>query len=117
MHIHVYADPGHAWGKVSEAQLTRLGLTFGDFSNYSYRRGDFIYLEEDGDLTFFVEKHVEVLGKKPTWGEHTGNKESRIRNYFRNASGESYNARYAEFRRAKGLDGGDIASKAVNATA
>lgn len=93
MHIHVYADPGHAWGKVSEAQLTRLGLTFGDFSNYSYRRGDFIYLEEDDDLSRFIIKHVEVLDKKPTWGEHQSNKTSKIRNYDSNEAGDGYHAR------------------------
>lgn len=97
MHIHVYADPGHAWGKVSEDQLKRLGLTFGDFSGYSYRRGNFIYLEEDGDLTHFAKVHNDVLGKPPTWGEHHGEKQSRIRNYASNRPGESYEKRRAEW--------------------
>lgn len=96
MHIHVYNDPGHAWGKVSQKQLERLGLTFGDFSSFSYRRDDFIYLEEDGDLTFFVLKHREVLGSTPTFRDHTSNKPSRIRNYPSNLPGDAYRARRDE---------------------
>ena len=93
MHIHAYTDPGHGWGKVSESQLKRLGLTFGDFSGCSYRRGEFIYLEEDADLSYFIEKHVEVLGSKPTFKTHVGNKTSRIRNYACNSPGETYRTR------------------------
>lgn len=93
MHIHVYSDPGHAWGKVSEFQLERLGLTFGHFSSYSYRRGDFIYLEKDDDLSYFAKVHAEKLGKAPTWGEHHSNKSSRIRNYSRNQPTEAYEQR------------------------
>lgn len=97
MHIHVYADPGHAWGKVSQAQLERLGLSFEDFSGCSYRRGDFIYLEEDGDLTHFAKVHQEKLGKPPTWGEHHGDKSSRIRGYANNRPGPAYEKRYADW--------------------
>lgn len=101
MHIHVYNDPGHGWGKVSQDQLKRLGLTFGDFSSFSYRRNEFIYLEEDCDLSFFIKKHVEVLGKAPTFRDHTGNKPSRIRGYPSNLPGDAYRNRAAAEAQAR----------------
>ena len=101
MHIHVYADPGHAWGKVHKDQLTRIGLEFGDFSGYSYRRDDFIYLEEDGDLTHFAKVHFDKLGAPPTYREHHGNKSSRIRNYASNRPGPSYEKRLADWHAAR----------------
>jgi hypothetical protein len=74
MKITVYADPGHAWAKVSRKLVARLGLTP---SSYSYQRGLYVYLEEDCDLMAFVAAYnrpIEFIDR------HT-NKQSKIRNY------------------------------------
>jgi hypothetical protein len=51
--ITVYSDPGHAWAKVSRAELIRLGL-IDKISTYSYQRKGFVYLEEDCDLGLYI---------------------------------------------------------------
>lgn len=77
----VYSDPGHAWGAVSIADAEKVGLKPADFSNFSYRRGDTLYLEEDGDLTKFAAAFKAQHGVQPKWRERQSNKRSRIRNY------------------------------------
>lgn len=54
MRFTLYYDAGHGWLEVSEAQAASVGLTEGDFSAYSYRQGDKLYLEEDLDLSVFL---------------------------------------------------------------
>lgn len=79
--IIVYSDPGHAWGKVKRSVLHNLGIA-NNISSYSYQRGEYVYLEEDCDLSAlcmalnqrntrikFVEKHTD--------------RDSRIRSYER----------------------------------
>lgn len=79
--IIVYSDPGHAWGKVKRIVLHNLGIA-DNISSYSYQRGEYVYLEEDCDLSAlcmalnqrntrikFVEKHTD--------------RDSRIRSYER----------------------------------
>lgn len=79
--IIVYSDPGHAWGKVKRIVLHNLGIA-DNISSYSYQRGEYVYLEEDCDLSTlcmalnqrntrikFVEKHTD--------------RDSRIRSYER----------------------------------
>lgn len=79
--IIVYSDPGHAWGKVKRSVLHNLGIA-NNITSYSYQRGEYVYLEEDCDLSTlcmalhqrntrikFVEKHTD--------------RESRIRSYER----------------------------------
>lgn len=78
----VNADPGHAWGKISIDVIEALGLTEGHFTNYSYRLGRYLYLEEDCDLSLFVKVYREKTGNTPEWRELHSNKRSRIRNYL-----------------------------------
>lgn len=79
--IICYSDPGHSWGKVKRSVLHNLGIA-DNISSYSYQRGEYVYLEEDCDLSAlcmalnqrntrikFVEKHTD--------------KDSRIRSYER----------------------------------
>lgn len=79
--IICYSDPGHSWGKVRRDVLHNLGIA-NNISSYSYQRGEYVYLEEDCDLSTlcmalnqrntrikFVEKHTD--------------RESRIRSYER----------------------------------
>lgn len=77
--IIVYADPGHAWAKVSKKELVKLGIA-NEISGFSYERKEYAYLEEDCDL----EKYVTALKAKGIVHKfrktHT-NRESKIRSY------------------------------------
>ncbi len=54
-----HEDPGHGWLEVGRHELERLAIR-DDISSYSYQRGDRVYLEEDCDMTTFL----EALNKK-----------------------------------------------------
>lgn len=49
-------DPGHGWLRVPRTELTELGI-LDKISSYSYQTDDgkFVFLEEDCDLTLYVE--------------------------------------------------------------
>ena len=77
---HAYIDPGHGWLKVPRKELHELGIA-DRITPYSYQRGEWVYLEEDGDLSTFANAH-------PRWSEvkqiaHHGQRLSRIRGYQR----------------------------------
>ena len=74
-----YADPGHGWLKVPKSLLVDLGIT-GKISSHSYQRRDYIYLEEDGDLSLFI-KAMRESGVEVRFREHHTNKQSKIRSY------------------------------------
>lgn len=76
-----YSDQGHSWAKVKRSVLHNLGIA-DNITPYSYQRGEYVYLEEDCDLSAlcmalnqrntrikFVEKHTD--------------RDSRIRSYER----------------------------------
>lgn len=75
----VYADPGHAWAKVSLKDIQSYGLIEA-ISPYSYMRGGFAYLEEDCDLSRLVAAFKNV-GRTVKFREHHGDKRSKIRGY------------------------------------
>lgn len=78
--IVVYSDPQHAWAKVSKKELNTLGIA-NDISSCSYEKGDFAYLEEDCDLSKYIDalKKNNIIYKfKQTWT----NRRSKIRNYY-----------------------------------
>lgn len=78
--IIVYADPGHAWAKVSKKELVKLGIA-NEISSFSYENGDFAFLEEDCDL----EKYIMALRAKGIvykFKETHANRQSKIRNYY-----------------------------------
>ena len=77
----VFQDSGHAWCKVRFSELLKLGIEK-DISNYSYQKGDFVYLEEDCDLAVFV-KALSKIGIKPYWKVSYTDKSSKIRSYNR----------------------------------
>jgi len=78
---NVYMDPGHAWCKVKFSEIIKLGIQ-DQISNYSYARGEYLFLEEDCDMRTFV-KSLEKIGIIPVWiGRHT-DKQSKIRSYAR----------------------------------
>jgi len=48
-----FSDAGHAWLKVKKSILKDLGIAE-QITSYSYQFGEFAYLEEDHDLSVFV---------------------------------------------------------------
>jgi hypothetical protein len=77
--IQVFADPGHAWAKVSKKELEKLGIQE-KISGYSYQRNGFAFLEEDCDLSIYLET-LKQNGVGVKFKESHTNKQSRIRNY------------------------------------
>lgn len=98
-----YTDPGHGWLEVRYTDIAQLGLTPGMFSPYSYRRGEWFFLEEDCDATLFILAFEAKYGVRPmlrdSYSEH-----SPVRSYTRLA-GEDYSfekmsARVAQYQHA-----------------
>ena len=78
-----YSDPGHGWLAVPISDLQMYGLTPADFSQYSYRHYDTVFLEEDIDALVFIDAFAERMGSRPEIRElHTDN-DSPIRTYRR----------------------------------
>lgn len=73
-------DPGHSWFKVSIQRLIKLGIAH-QISAYSYRRGDWAYLEEDCDAAVLFEAVQRATGKPPAYRNRFSDKQSRVRNY------------------------------------
>lgn len=49
-----FIDPSHGWLKVSIKELKEMEI-LREITDYSFIMGDFIYLEEDQDLTLFID--------------------------------------------------------------
>lgn len=79
MYVDIYADPGHAWAKIDRALLTTLGIA-NRISSYSYQRGTSVYLEEDCDLTMFMQA-AQTAGINIEFRMHHTDRQSRIRSY------------------------------------
>ena len=54
MTFTLYYDAGHGWLAVPMHIAASVGLYEGDFTAYSYREGNVLYLEEDLDALMFV---------------------------------------------------------------
>lgn len=78
--LNFYADPGHGWLKCNRKLVFDLGVE-SQISRFSYQRGDSVFLEEDCDAPV-VMRALEAKGVKVAVKYHSGNKSSRIRNYF-----------------------------------
>lgn len=89
------SDAGHGWAKIPLSVLAELGLSRADFTSYSYltwnaRKGCFnpvIYLEEDCDLTKFVNAYVAANGFAPKFRDRYC-QQSRLRTSGYNNSPE-----------------------------
>jgi hypothetical protein len=79
MKFDIYADPSHAWCKVSLKKLLELGIAE-HISRFSYVHGDFAFLEEDRDLQVFIEA-MKKAGRSVSFREHHADRSSRIRRY------------------------------------
>jgi hypothetical protein len=91
-----YEDGSHAWLKVSKKELKQLGIET-KITGCSFMRNDFAYLEEDLDLSTFIEALAKTYGidininnidsfnfSKMFWSNIKrmySNKESKLRNY------------------------------------
>lgn len=76
MKFHFYQDPGHGWLKVPRRLLVQMGL-IKKISPYSFQRKDFVYLEEDRDMTLFETTWKGDL----EYRVYTTDRNSRIRGY------------------------------------
>ena len=79
--IHVYSDGGHGWARVKRPLLTTLGIA-DKITNFSYQRGDWVYLEEDCDATTLVNA-LQNAGVMYKFIEHYSHGVSKIRSYDR----------------------------------
>jgi len=76
----VYTDPGHGWAKVPMRLLDALSIT-DKITRFSYRRGEYAYLEEDLDMETFIRAYRARYGHTPQWVSKHANKQSKIRSY------------------------------------
>lgn len=75
------SDPGHGWVKVPIKLLWELGIAE-KITTYSYQRGEYAYLEEDGDATLFHRAFFDRYHRFPVYRErNAGQKYSRVRGY------------------------------------
>jgi hypothetical protein len=74
-----YQTPGHGWAKVKRSELIKLGIQ-NDITSCSYQRGEFVYLEEDQDLSTYVNALIKLDIQVQFKNKQT-NKRSKIRNY------------------------------------
>jgi len=51
---YFYSDPGHGWLAVNYDELVELGIQ-DKISSYSYVKGNTVYLEEDCDMSHFMD--------------------------------------------------------------
>ena len=79
--IHFHADPAHGWAEIPLDLIQELGIS-GQISRYSYRRGENAYLEEDCDLSLFMQG-AEAKGWAIKFIEHHTNNDSPVRSYQR----------------------------------
>ena len=79
--IEIYSDPGHGWAAVPLAELSELGI-INKISPYSYRHDKTAYLEEDCDLTLYLDA-LRAHGHEFKFKEHTTNHDSPIRKFER----------------------------------
>lgn len=89
------SDPGHGWLKVPCKLLCELDITR-NITPYSYVKGEYAYLEEDCDLSTFINAMKAQRPDVQIKQRHRiADKSSRVRNY------PSYTSEYAENWRAK----------------
>ena len=65
-----HTDPSHGWLEVSAAAVHAVDLHPAlAFSQYSYHKGNTLYLEEDCDAGVFINAFEAKYGKRPTMDE------------------------------------------------
>lgn len=80
LNIAMFSDPGHGWARVPRAKLEKLGIA-DKISHYSYQHGVNVFLEEDCDLSVYIEA-LKARGYTDfKFIESTTNRTSKIRSY------------------------------------
>ena len=74
-----YTDSGHGWARVPRKLLVELGIA-DKITPFSFQRGEFVYLEEDCDLSTFVDAY-RATGKDIKFKSLYTHKRSKIRSY------------------------------------
>lgn len=80
--IKFYSDPGHGWAAVKRGLLADLGL-LDKVSQFSYQRGQTVYLEEDSDLPKFLMALSMQRGQAVQYFHRSTDRLSPIRSYDR----------------------------------
>ena len=83
--ITVYADPGHAWAKVSKSDKAFQAIK-DKVSSFSYMTETHVFLEEDCDLMLYVEQLIRMGHNEDTIKYRfiaAKERSSRIRSYPR----------------------------------
>ena len=78
--LNFFTDPGHGWVKIKLDILKQLGIS-DKISTYSYRKGDYAYLEEDCDCSLLI-KELKSRGIEFKFVEKHTNRSSKIRSYY-----------------------------------
>ena len=74
-----HADAAHGWIEVPLDDIYTIGLSLENFSPYSYREADTLYLEEDRDAEIFLVAYKKVKGESPEVIEGPYVQDSHIR--------------------------------------
>jgi hypothetical protein len=77
--VQVYSDPAHAWAKVRLKDLFILGI-HDRISSCSYEKNDHVYLEEDQDMSLYLNA-LKYKGIMPVLKQNWTNRRSKIRSY------------------------------------
>ena len=85
LEIIFYSDPSHGWAEIPISLINDLGIGQ-KISHYSYKNGNFAYLEEDCDLSLFMQT-AEKAGYQINFKEHNTNHDSIVRTYQRYTTG------------------------------
>jgi hypothetical protein len=63
--FNYYRDAGHGWVAVKKNILEKIGVA-NKITEYSYQREKMAYLEEDCDMSTFINAFREFFGKDPS---------------------------------------------------
>jgi len=82
MTYNYYSDPAHGWMKVPISHFKKYNIDPNKITMFSYMRNNHAYLEEDCDMTYFLNA-LKEKGINYKIYEYSTNKSSKIRSYER----------------------------------
>jgi hypothetical protein len=86
LEITFHSDPSHGWAEIPHHLIHQLRIEQ-KISRYSYADQHYTYLEEDCDLSLFMQT-AEAKGWEITFKDKHSNNDSFIRNFQRYTKGE-----------------------------
>jgi hypothetical protein len=78
----LHTDPGHGWLAVKRRELAELGIAK-EITQYSYQKGNTVYLEEDLDMQNFLIACRVYRGAEPEFRTSNRNESHPIRRFAR----------------------------------